>query len=299
MGNTTWTTPRWLPVALRRALANTITVAATLATLPHAAFAQTQYHGGGGVHTPGDHGTRLHINPRWKECSIQLDASLTQSAFRQFSAEAGMVTYFRPLATAEPMGKGRFDVSVLQWETGIDETDAAWNDTFVHPDSTHWLIDGDALAFPGLTARVGVTDRTDVGAYVTKSPGANYGFYGAQVQHNLARTAGGWAAAGRMSFVALYGPEDVSFAVYGVDLVASRRLTFLSGRASIAPYAVASTSLSRGQEKSAVVNLRDENVLGIGGTIGAVAELSVARVAMEYSVARVPTMSIRIGVGTN
>lgn len=296
MGNTTWNIPKWLPVALRRALANTITVAATLATLPHAAFAQ-QYHSAAHAGHSAD-GPRLHINTRWKECSFQLDSSLTQSAWRQFAGEAGVVTYFRPLVDAQPMGRGRFEVSLVQWETNIDDADAAWNDTFVHPDSTHVLFEGSRLAFPGLTARVGITDRTDVGGYVTRSPGANYGFYGAQLQHNIARGASGWAAAGRVSFVAMYGPEDVGFAVYGMDLVASRRVALFSGRASIAPYAVASTSLSRAQEKSRVVDLRDENVVGVQGTIGAVAELSVAKVAMEYSMAAVPSMSIKIGFGT-
>jgi hypothetical protein len=82
----------------------------------------------------------LHINGRWDECSIQLDPSLTQSAWRQFTQEAGLVAYFRPLIDAKPMGKGKFEFSVVQWETAIDDRDAAWNDTFVHPDSAHWLF---------------------------------------------------------------------------------------------------------------------------------------------------------------
>lgn len=50
----------------------------------------------------------------------------------------------------------------------------AWNDTFVHPGSTHWLKGGPRLPIMGLT-RMGVTDRLDVGVYFTKSPGVNYG----------------------------------------------------------------------------------------------------------------------------
>ena len=80
---------------------------------------------------------RLHIKPKWTECSFQLDATLTQAAWRQFTREAGLVAYFRPLSDAQPMGKGKFEVSVLQWQTNIDDSDAAWNDTFGHPDSTH------------------------------------------------------------------------------------------------------------------------------------------------------------------
>lgn len=298
MENMMWTNIRWLPVAMRRALRTGITVATTLAALPHAAFAQA-YHGGG-HHADGGHGgpaIDLHINPRWKECSFQLDASLAQSAWRQFAGEAGVVTYFRPLTSAEPMGRGRFEVAAVRWETGINDSDDAWNDTFVHPDSSHWLFEGSRLAFPGLTVRAGVGDRTDVGIYATKSPGANYGFVGAQVQQNLART-GGWAAATRVSFVTMYGPEDLDFSVYGVDLLASRRFTMLSGRAAFSPYAVASASLSRAHEKSAVVDLDDENVFGALGTLGAVAEFSVAKVALEYTVSRVPSMSLKVGFGT-
>ena len=99
---------------------------------------------------------KLHVNPRWKECSFQLDPSLTQSAWRQFTEEAGLVTFFRPLSDARPLGKGRFELSALKWKTNINARDAAWNDTFVHPDSTHWLFEGSGLEFPGLTAGANV-----------------------------------------------------------------------------------------------------------------------------------------------
>ena len=38
----------------------------------------------------------------------------------------------------------------------IDDEKDAWNDTFSHPDSTHYLTDGDALMIPGLMVRAGV-----------------------------------------------------------------------------------------------------------------------------------------------
>ena len=206
------------------------------------------------------------------------------------------MTYFRPLIDAEPMGARKFEVSLLQWKTGIDDTDAAWNDTFVHPDSAHWLFEGKGLAFPGLTVRAGVTDRTDVGAYFTKSPGANYGFYGLQAQRNLLRD-GKWSASARASFVSMYGPEDVDFAVYGVDLVASRKYAVLSKRASVSPYAAFSTNLSRSHEKSSVVDLDNENVFGALATVGAVAQISKVRIAVEYGLSSVPSLSFKVGVG--
>ena len=60
------------------------------------------------VNTPaiaqGEAHPKLHVNPRWKECSLQLDPSLTQAAWRQFTREGGLVSYFRPLVDARPHG---------------------------------------------------------------------------------------------------------------------------------------------------------------------------------------------------
>jgi len=240
---------------------------------------------------------RLHVNPRWRECSFQLDPSLTQSAWHQFAQEAGIVTYFRALADAEPMGKGQLELSAMQWQTGIHDTDPAWNDTFVHPDSTHWLFEGDGLKFPGLMLRAGISERTDAGLYFTKSPGANYGFYGGQLQHAFVQdTTRGWSASTRVSFVSIYGPKDLAFTVYGLEAVASKRIPLLAKWASISPYVGASTYLSRAHEKSSVVDLRDENVLGVQGTAGAAAQLSVARVSVEYGIAKVSSFSMKVGV---
>ena len=249
------------------------------------------YHGGA-ANAP-----TLHINPRWRECSFQLSSSLTQSAWRTFAQEAGLVVYFRPLSDARPMGKGKYEVSILQWQTGIDDSKPQWNDTFVHPDSTHWLLEGESLAFPGLTMRVGIGDKTDVGVYATKAPGANYGFYGAQLQRSLFGGAESrWAAATRVSFVSMYGPEDVDYSVYGADLVASRTLRLRSW-ATLAPYASVSTYLGNAHEKSNVVNLDDERVLGGQAAAGAALQLSKARLSAEYNVGKVNSFSMKIGFG--
>jgi hypothetical protein len=240
---------------------------------------------------------KLHVNPRWKECSFQLDPSLTQSAWHQFTREAGLVSYFRSLTDARPMGRGNFELSVVQYKTGIDDSDAAWNDTFVHPDSSHWLFEGDGLEFPGLMVRAGVTPKTDVGLYLTKSPGANYGFVGGQVQRSLLGDRNSdWAASARASFVSMYGPSDLNLTVYGMDLVASRRVA-LNRWAAVSPYAGVSTYLSSSHEKTSVVNLDDERVLGAQGMVGAVVEVSKARLAIEYNAANVNTLSFKVGVG--
>lgn len=281
----TWPEIRPLSIA-ERTMAVTLAATAALAVFSSNASAQHAEH--------GNH-PDLHVNPRWKECSFQLDPSLTLDAWRQFTGEAGVVTSFRPMVGARPLGRGRFELSVVQTTTAIDDHDAAWNDTFVHPDAEHWLYEGSGLAIPGITARIGITDETDVGVYFTKNPRANYGFFGGQVQQSLIEESRGWSAAARLSFVGLFGPEDLDFAVYGLDLVASREYALWSTRASVTPYGAVSTTLSRSHEKSAVVDLPDQNVLGAQATVGAAAKFSVARVAAEYTAARVSSFSVKVG----
>lgn len=269
----------------------TMAGAIALAISTPATPAGAQYlHGG---HAAGE--PHLHTTSRWKECSFQLDPSLTKEAWQQFTREAGMVVYFRPLADARPMGKGKFDVSVTQWKTGIDDNTPGWNDTFVHPDAEHWLFEGSGLQFPGLMARAGITNSTDVGVFWTRNPNANYGVYAAQLQQSVIRGDAAYVAA-RASFSALYGPDDVSFNVTGVDLVASKSLR-VARWTTLSPYAGVSTYLTRSHEKSAVVDLADERAFGVQAMAGAVLQLSKARLAVEYNAAEVNSLSFRIGFG--
>lgn len=239
----------------------------------------------------------LHVNPRWKQCALLLDSSLSQSAWHQFTQDVGVVAYFRPLADARPLGRGNFEVSLLQWGTKVDETSSAWNDTFVHPDSLHWLTDGGALSIPGLMLRAGISDRIDVGAYFTKNVESNYGLWGGQVQYNLFRDARKkFAGSARLSLVSVYGPDDLDVMVYGVDLMASGTYP-LGKRVTVSPYAGVSGMLANAHEKSAAVNLSDEHTLGAMGTIGAAAQYSFVRAAVEYNVATVNALSFRLGFG--
>lgn len=239
----------------------------------------------------------LHVNPRWKQCALLLDSSLSQSAWHQFTQDVGIVAYFRPLTDARPLGRGNFEVSLLQWGTKVDETSSAWNDTFVHPDSLHWLTDGGSLAIPGLMVRAGISDRIDVGAYFTKNVESNYGLWGGQVQYNLFRDANKkFAGSARVSLVSVYGPDDLDVMVYGVDLMASGTYP-LGKRITVSPYAGVSGMLSNAHEKSAAVSLNDEHTLGAMGTIGTAAQYSFIRAAVEYNVASVNALSFRLGFG--
>ncbi len=238
----------------------------------------------------------LHVNPQWEECSFQLDPSLTQQEFSEFTREAGLVAAFRPLNSASPLGAGRFEISLVQWKTTIDETKGAWNNTFVHPHDEHYLIGGDALPFPGLTTRIGITDKLDAGTYWTMRPGANYGFLGAQVQYSVLNAEQHKVdCSSRLGFNSLYGPKDVNFAVYSLDVLVSRQFTVYKNLLSLSPYVGTSIYLAHSREKSDVVDLKNENALGPQFLIGAVANIWNFRFAAEYNFANVNTVSIRLG----
>lgn len=264
-----------------------------------ASFGQLSVSHSGHDHNPpppGEDAPTLHVNPRWRECSFQLDAGLTQSEWREFTKEAGLVVAFRPLTDAKPLGVRNFEVSLLQWSTAIDEGKDAWNDTFVHPDSTHWLIGGPRLPIMGLTARMGLTDRLDVGIYFTKSPGANYGFYGAQAQYNVVRDVERkLSASARGSFIRMYGPDDLNLTVYSADAVVSKEFVVHDKWLTLAPYALLSTYLTATHETSEKVNLKNERVVGMQGAAGIVAKVAMARIALEYNHAAVNTVSMKVG----
>lgn len=269
---------------MSRARQPVLATLAALAWLPAAAAAQHS------------HGVILHVSDRWKECAIRLDPSLTQAAWRQFVEEAGLVVYFRPLTDARPMGRGNWEVSLLSANTRIDDSDPAWNDTFVHPDADHWLFEGSGLVFPGLTARVGVSNRIDLGAYFTKNLNANYGVAGAQVQYAfISDPDSPWGLAGRLSLMSLFGPEDLNHGAVGLDVLASRRVV-ARGILEVTPYVGASSYVSAARERSGAVALDAEVVAGNQAMAGVVVQVAMVRLAAEINSSRVNTRSLKLGV---
>jgi len=233
----------------------------------------------------------LHVNDRWDNCSMVIDPSLTQDAWHQFVSEAGLVVYFHPLASARPLGPRHFEVAVLRTNTMIDDADPAWNDTFSHPDPTHWLFDGNSLPIPGLMLRMGVTQKLDLGAYWTSAPSANYSMIGGQVQYALLdEQSRGLAGAGRISGVMVYGPEDLDLSTYGLDFLVSKEIDRFS------PYVGVGGYWSRGHETTSKVDLQDESVVGALGTAGVAVRIWMLSLGGEFTVARVSSYGFKVGV---
>ncbi len=199
------------------------------------------------------HAQELHVNHRFRSCSIELDPSLTQSQFHKFTREAAQIFTFKLMSPAEPLGAKKFQVGIDYSITPINDADPAWNNTFSHPHETHYL--GDQLAIPKLFARMGMSDRMDIGFYFTKNPDANYGFMGGELKYALfMKPQKPVAMAVRATYATLLGVEDLNYHLFGVDLSASKRI----GR--LAPYLGIGANLARAIETTSKVNLRNETV---------------------------------------
>jgi hypothetical protein len=146
------------------------TLAALLSLVPAAALAQKPI---------------LHVDPSLKDCSVIFAPELTQSAFQRFVREFGSVSAFKQMSPPTTLGKGGIALGLDMIYFTVDEASDAWNDTFAHPDATHYL--GSDKSFPSVRLRVGVTDAVDLGAYYTRNPNANYGWLGVEGRYGLLR----------------------------------------------------------------------------------------------------------------
>lgn len=234
------------------------------------------------------HAQELHVNHDIKSCSIELDPSLTQSQFHKFTREAAQVFTFKLMSPAVPLGAKKFQIGLDYAITSINDADPAWNNTFTHPHEEHYL--GDQLAFPKLFARMGVSDRMDVGLYYTKNPEANYGFMGGEMKYALfMQPQKPLAMAVRTTYATLLGVEDMNFHLWGVDLSASKKFGMLT------PYLGIGANLGRAIETTSKVDLHNETVLTPRGIMGAQLSLSFFSLTAEMDVATVSTVSFRTG----
>ena len=131
----------------------------------------------------------LHVDPRVKDCEVRFAPELTQEAFHRFVREFGSVAAFKQMGPPTTLGRRGLSAGLEYMAFTVDDKSDAWNDTFVHPDSTHEL--GSDLAFPKLKLQFGITDHTDVSLFFTKNTSSNYGWLGLDMRHALLRQGPG------------------------------------------------------------------------------------------------------------
>lgn len=230
-----------------------------------------------------------HIDPSVETCSMVIDPSLTQVQWKRFAEQAGAMISFKPLAGAEPLGTRNVTIGLDYSVTPVDQRDAAWINTFTHPDETCPL--GDRIKIPTLRARLGVSDRMDVGASWTKAPQANYGFVAGEVRYALlSGSAHRPAAAVRTSITVLTGVADFNFIEYSAEWSASKRV------ARLTPFLGTRANLAVATETTSKVDLRQERLFLPQAFIGTAYSLWMLDLAAEYDIAKVNTFALIVGV---
>ena len=234
-------------------------------------------------HTPA-----LNVSDRHRNCFFDLHPELTRAEFREFTDELGSILRPRQLSDASTLGRGRFEVGLAFARTGIDDRKGAWNNTMSHPTADHEL--GDAIALPLVRARMGVSDRVDLGVTGGADPRSNYGVAGVEAKIALLRQGPGRpvSVAIRPTVSALIGPSEVFVGNASLDLSVSRRM------GAWAPYVGGSSLASLGVERSKDVDLKDE-ALTRSVVFGGVAfEHRGLSVAAEAEHGKLTSVSLRV-----
>ena len=170
---------------------------------------------------------------------VPAPASAQQTDFKAFTAEVGSLLRFRQFSDATTLGKGGVELGVQL--TPSDDAKPAWDGLLL--DQSH--------ALPGVVARVGVSNRVDVGAWGQVNSRSNYAVAGVDSKILLLKQGPGRpvSVAIRPSIAALVGPSEVWAAGASIDLSASRTI----GRFS--PYVGVATTGSLAVERSSTLDL--------------------------------------------
>jgi hypothetical protein len=229
----------------------------------------------------------LHVDPTLKDCSVKFAPVLSQAAFHHFVREFGSVSAFKQVAPPAPLGRGGVELGLEQISFTVDEKSPTWNDTFAHPSADHYL--GSRKSFPKASLRVGVTDQIDVGAYYTRNPDANYGWFGLDVRDGLLRQGQGRPVdlAVRGAYTKTLYIGDMNMNAFTADVSVGR--TYWK---AVRPYVGLGGDLVLGRETSSAVDLKSETefvprafaglgyrfwhvALGVEGEMGALNRLEV------------------------
>lgn len=230
-----------------------------------------------------------HIDPTVKTCSMIIDPSLTQAQWHTFTKQVGAISSFKSLSPARTLGKLNFRVGIDYASTPVDQHNAAWINTFAHPDEECPL--GDAIVYPTLRASMGISDNVDVGGYWTVAPGANYGMLGGEIKYAFLQETGNYpAAAIRASATILTGVPDFNMNIYSVEVLASKNVAMFT------PYVGMRANVAIGTETTSKVNLEKETVANAQGYAGVSYSVWMLNLAAEYNISSVNTFALAVGV---
>lgn len=244
------------------------------------------------AHHEADHAVVLHTNDRWEECAMVIDPSLTQADWRTFTKDVSSILYFRPTSGAKPLGKAKFEIAMeLSRTEPLKDYNDSWNNTFSHPDATHWLTpDNHRLSVPVITARVGVNDKLDAGFLYTNNFGANYGWTGVDLKYAFYQNRDqGVFIATRVSAAMLIRVQDFDYYQGAVDLLASKQIGWF------APYAGVTGMYSIADIDTTKAKLKQERYASMAAIVGTQFQWRYLSVAAEADIARTNMYTFKIG----
>lgn len=246
-------------------------------------------HGTDHGHTADGSNPQLHVGTDFEECYFDLHSELTQSEFRQFAREGGLLIRFQQMAPARTLGAGRLQVALGLTASPINDSDGAWNNTFTHPDAEHWL--GAVRQFPRLIVRYGLTDAVDLGLWGSVNPEANYGFAGLDAKVALLRQSAGApvTVSVRPSVTTLLGPSEVWLGNLSTDATVSRNFW------GFEPYAGFGGSFSYAVERSADVDLPNVATIDPVAVVGLTYSWRFLTAGAEATLGAVNTYGVLVG----
>lgn len=210
---------------------------------------------------------------------VPAPVSAQQTDLKAFTAEVGSLLRFRQFSDATTLGRGGVELGVQL--TPADEAKPSWGGLSL--DQT------DAL--PGVVARVGVSNRVDIGAWGQVNNRSNYAVAGIDSKILLLKEGPGRpvSVAIRPSVGALIGPSEVWAAHASIDLSASR--TF--GRVS--PYVGVATTGSLAVERSPNLDLDPATADGSLAYAGLTYRWRALTIAAEAEKGDAVRYGVRIG----
>ena len=231
----------------------------------------------------------LHVGNAHDECYFDLHPDLTRAQLRTFAAEAGQIARFRQTTSADTLGAGNFDVSLMYSVHFIDDAKGAWNNTMSHPQGDHYL--GSPLPIPALALGVGLGHDVDLEAYGTLNPNSNYGLVGVATKIRLLEQSDEMpvSLSVRPSLGALIGPTEVQVYNFSTDVAVSRSFY---GLAPFAGVTLGTTAVVERSPDTDIGHQSASQIIGFAGidyrwrflSVGAQAEISnIASVSLRAS----------------
>ena len=219
---------------------------------------------------------------------IIFNSDYRQDLFRGFSRDIGVSLSYIPLAPAEALETGHFDVGVELSAADIDETKDHWK--FATRDTSPLSF----LLFPKAHVQVGLPFNINVGAIYTQVPSSNIHYFGGELKWAFLKGSVSMpAVAIRGTYATLAGVNQLDLNTAGVDISVSK------GLLNFTPYAGAGLIFinSTPQNLPAALNLSKVTLMQPKFFAGAKFTLLILNMVAEVDVANIPIYSLRLNFG--